>query len=305
MLSVVDLYSGCGGLSRGFTDAGFNVQLALDFWKPAVDNYRFLVGEHIQQHDLSDTAATIEKIKALAIAPDLIIGGPPCQDFSSAGNRSEGDRADHTIRFADVVCAIQPQVFVMENVTLARKSNAFKTSVEKLRGCGFTVLPISLNAARYDVPQRRRRLFTIGALDSTVPVEVERYLSRIAAPKDKTVREENISTIEADGIEFYYRHPRSYERRGVFSIDEPSPTVRGVNRPVPAFYREHKNDKHVNKVDISKVRKLTYQERALLQTFPPDHFWQGNTTDIEQMIGNAVPVRLAQAVAFAVKHSMG
>ncbi len=96
------------------------------------------------------------------------------------------------------------------------------------------------------------------------------------------------------GTEFFYRHPRTYNRRGIFSIDEPSPTIRGVNRPIPPRYKLHPNDATK---DINKVRPLTTLERARLQTFPREFVFYGNKTDLEQMIGNAVPVKLATYVA--------
>jgi len=95
-------------------------------------------------------------------------------------------------------------------------------------------------------------------------------------------------------VECYYRHPRNYNRRGIFSIDEPSPTVRGVNRPVPGGYPGHPGDAApVNSV----VRALSTFERARIQTFPRDYRWIGSKTDIEQMVGDAVPVKLGEFVA--------
>ena len=69
-------------------------------------------------------------------------------------------------------------------------------------------------------------------------------------------------------IDYYYRHPRNYSRRAIFSVDEPSPTVRGVNRPIPESYQKHRGDA----ADPSEnVRPLTTIERARIQTFP-DNF---------------------------------
>ena len=99
------------------------------------------------------------------------------------------------------------------------------------------------------------------------------------------------------GLEYYYRHPRSYARRGIFSIDEPSPTVRGVNRPLPSGYKLHPNDP-VSCLD--GIRPLTLHERSMIQTFPADFKFFGSKSDIEQMIGNAVPVNLGTFVANAI-----
>lgn len=100
------------------------------------------------------------------------------------------------------------------------------------------------------------------------------------------------------GIEYYYRHPRSYVRRGIFSIDEPSPTIRGVNRPMPKGYKIHNNDPVKTK---DGIRPLTSIERSYIQTFPNSFRFSGSKTDIEQMIGNAVPVNLAAFVAESIK----
>lgn len=100
------------------------------------------------------------------------------------------------------------------------------------------------------------------------------------------------------GIEHYYRHPRSYKRRAVFSIDEPSPTIRGVNRPIPKTYIKHSGD---TSTISDQVRPLTTIERSYLQTFPKDFIFEGSKTDLEQMIGNAVPVKLAEYVAGCIQ----
>jgi len=95
-------------------------------------------------------------------------------------------------------------------------------------------------------------------------------------------------------VEYYYRHPRNYNRRGIYSVDEPAPTVRGVNRPVPKGYLGHPADPVPE-----GLRPLTTEERGRVQTFSQGWKWVGSK--VEQMIGNAVPPELAQRVALAVK----
>ena len=99
-------------------------------------------------------------------------------------------------------------------------------------------------------------------------------------------------------IEYYYRHPRSYARRGIFSVNEPSPTIRGVNRPIPAGYTIHANDPVK---DLKGIRPLTTKERSMIQTFPETFRFIGSKSEIEQMIGNAVPVNLGKFVALVIK----
>lgn len=83
----------------------------------------------------------------------------------------------------------------------------------------------------------------------------------------------------------------------MFSIDEPAPTMRGVNRPVPKGYPGHPKDACAV---TEKLHALTTIDRAKIQTFPDDFKWIGTKTDMEQMIGNAVPVNLASYVAATV-----
>lgn len=99
-------------------------------------------------------------------------------------------------------------------------------------------------------------------------------------------------------FKYYYRHQRSYVRRGIFSVDEPSPTIRGVNRPMPKGYQLHPNDPCQS---LDGIRPLTTQERSRIQTFPKDFIFSGSKTDQEQMIGNAVPVNLARFVGQAIQ----
>jgi len=109
--------------------------------------------------------------------------------------------------------------------------------------------------------------------------------------KKMTVREYMGDELD---IVHYYRHLRSYNRRAVFSIDEASATIRGVSRPVPKGYKGHSLDSA--RIDAS-IRALTTIERSRIQTFPKNYQWIDSKSDIEQMIGNAVPVNLAYFVA--------
>ena len=119
------------------------------------------------------------------------------------------------------------------------------------------------------------------------------HLEKKLANQPLTIRQYFNSIDRALTIDRYYRHPRSYKRRGVFSVDEPSPTVRGVNRPIPKTYKHHPGD---SDLVSSKVRPLTTVARSYLQTFPENFLFQGSKTDLEQLIGNAVPVKLAEYV---------
>lgn len=141
---------------------------------------------------------------------------------------------------------------------------------------------------------KKKRFFLIGELDGKDDFLKEDLLNNLAK-KSMSVRE---YLNDEFNIQHYYRHPRSYQRRGIFSIDEPSPTIRGVNRPIPPNYKLHSSD---TTKDLSKVRPLTTKERARIQTFPINFILPGSKTNLEQIIGNAVPVNLAQYVAKILK----
>ena len=114
MYKTIDLFAGCGGLTLGFTKAGFKIIAAYDNWTPAVDVYRKNFAHPIFTDDLADKEVQ-EKIAEMH--PDVIIGGPPCQDYSSAGHRDISlGRAALTLSYRDIILLARPQYFLMENV---------------------------------------------------------------------------------------------------------------------------------------------------------------------------------------------
>ena len=238
----------------------------------------------------SSTAKMVERISAHT--PDIIIGGPPCQDFSQAGKRQEGERANLTECFAHIVKSVRPKWFLMENVDRAQRSQAYLMARKIFVKAGYGLTEKVLNANAFGVPQNRRRFFCIGLLGASDGFLMNDILLQQSS-KAITVREHFQSIGREIDTEHYYRHPRNYSRRAVFSVDEPAPTIRGVNRPVPGGYNGHDGDTH----KVKKVRPLTISERAMIQTFPPEFVFAGSKTTVEQMLGNAVPVKLAEAIA--------
>jgi DNA (cytosine-5)-methyltransferase 1 len=294
-MRTVDLFAGCGGFSLGFQQAGFDLVAAFDNWQPAIDIYRDNFNHPIFEQDLGDA----EGYRSISnFAPELIIGGPPCQDFSSAGKRNENlGRANLTKAFANIVCLVQPTWFVMENVSLITRSPILTNVLEQFKENGYGLTSAILNASYCGVPQSRKRYFLIGKLG--------RMNQNLAAILDGNQSANPMKIFDYLGdsldVEYYYRHPRSYQRRGIFSIHEPSPTVRGVNRPIPKTYQKHSGDA----CDLNEeLRPLTTIERSYLQTFPNTFKFKGNKSDLEQAIGNAVPVNLAKYVADCIKESI-
>lgn len=287
-MKVVDLFAGSGGLSLGFSNAGFRIVAAYDSWPPAINCYKSNFKHPIFEFDLSKVNEAVKHISQWDT--DMIIGGPPCQDFSHAGKRSEGERADLTVSFAKIVTILRPRLFVMENVDRAFKSNSYSKARGLFKAAGYGLTEKVLNASRCGVPQIRKRFFCIGLI-GTEDNFLGAFLDSQLSSRALTVYEYLGDDLKTEN---YYRHPRNYNRRGVFSVHEPAPTVRGVNRPIPKGYTGHPNDPAPV---TNNVRPLTTFERARIQTFPKDFIWKGNKTELEQMIGNAVPVKLAEFVA--------
>lgn len=166
--SVVDLFSGAGGMSLGFKRAGFECLAAYDNWQPAVQTYRANLGDRVQK-----CAVTLEADLPLA---DVIVGGPPCQGFSSAGLRREDDKRNTLVGvFAELVSRIRPTAFVFENVEgfLTAREGAFLLELlVPLYEAGYRMHVRKINAANYGVPQHRKRVIVVGGLgwDPTFPI---------------------------------------------------------------------------------------------------------------------------------------
>lgn len=295
-MKVVDLFAGCGGLSLGFEQAGYEVVAAFEYWEAAANCHRANFSHPVERLDLSDVGAAVSQIRKYGA--DMIVGGPPCQDFSHAGKRVENVRAGLTQSFAAIVAGLAPRCFVMENVERARASQAYAAARKIFKEAGYGLTEIVLDASLCGAPQKRKRFICFGALGHDDGFALGAFRARLAR-KPMTLRD---YFGDALGFECYYRHPRNYNRRAVFSIDEPAPTMRGVNRPIAKGYPGHKNDACPVTKDL---HVLTFSERALIQTFPKDFKWVGAKTDVEQMIGNAVPVNLARFVGETVKVFVG
>lgn len=295
-LKVIDLFAGCGGLSLGFQNVGFNIIAAFDNWEPATKVYKKNFKHQVFCCDIQNLNHSFQIFKQFE--PDVIIGGPPCQDFSSAGKRNEDlGRGDLTILFAEIIVNVKPKLFIMENVDRLARSYKYKIARQIFKSGGYGLSERILDASLCGVPQKRKRFFCVGELVG-VDESLNPYFEANLSKQSVTVREYLGKSLD---IEYYYRHPRSYKRRAIFSIDEPSPTIRGVNRPIPKTYKMHPGDAAPVS---SQLRSLTTLERSYIQTFPPSFIFEGSKTDLEQMIGNAVPVKLAEYVARCIIHYM-
>lgn len=158
--TLVDLFCGAGGLSRGFQDAGFEVIHAVDNWQPAVSTY---VANNGHRAVCDSIATSIE----LPFA-NVYAGGPPCQGFSSAGHRRTDDERNSLVaEFAEIIATNRPDAFVFENVEgfLTNSGGRFVIELlERVIEAGYCVHIRKINAANFGVPQHRKRVIAIGGL---------------------------------------------------------------------------------------------------------------------------------------------
>ncbi len=171
---VLDLFSGAGGLSRGFLDAGYDVILGVDFDKKALETFKKNhVGSEVMQLDLfkHENIAEIENfLNKKNYQIDVLIGGPPCQGFSLAGPRNINDKRNTLYTaMVEVAARLKPQAVILENVPgllLLNNGNAAKRIVQDFSELGYNMTAKILYAPDFGVPQIRKRVFFVGLLNS-------------------------------------------------------------------------------------------------------------------------------------------
>ncbi|MGD9570960.1 MAG: DNA cytosine methyltransferase [Thermoleophilia bacterium] len=332
-LVAVSLYSGCGGLDLGFVRAGFRVAWAVDSDKWAVESYRVNLGNHVVHAELPDGVTLPSDME-----PDVVIGGPPCQGFSVIGRMDPSDpRSRHVFSFVDAVEALRPRAFVMENVkalaTAPRWSDVRSELMRRARGLGYQTELFLLNAADFGVPQRRERMFLVGVagmqplcpIPTTlgVPVtvgEALRSLPTFGSPGNDMGTAAKVVPAQAPVM-----RPTAHKGSLLFNgsgrpldLDQPAKTLpasmggnatpivdqhelAGGAEPWVVGYHARLAAGEAPLAEApSRMRRLTVQEAAALQSFPNDWKHRGPQAARYRQIGNAVPPLLAEAVARSV-----
>ncbi len=167
-MNAIDLFAGCGGLSRGFMDAGFQIIVGVDNDQAALDTFaRNHIGAVALKADLSNPQ-TFDLIRNVVSGRsiDVIIAGPPCQGFSLTGPRHFDDKRNKLyLAVFDAVKEYHPKGFIIENVPgMATLYNGqIKNEIlSKFESLGYNVKCQILCAADYGVPQIRHRLIFMG-----------------------------------------------------------------------------------------------------------------------------------------------
>lgn len=315
-MSVVSLFSGCGGMDIGFINAGYNIVWANDFDKYAVKSYEENIGKHIKEGKIEDIS--IDKIPRHRV----LLAGFPCQSFSMMGNQ-EGflDQTRGTLFFeiAKIIEKFKPEVAVLENVRNLRthdKGNTFKVILDVLDKLNYKVYSKVLNSVDYGVPQKRNRLFMV------------------------CIRKDIAKDLEDDGIEYEFpeKQPLDFDKNTLQSILEKNvptkyylskrilPTIMShgtggyysrseidlqIARPLTAtMAKMHRanQDNYVTdpsaqaeEVGKTQIRRLTPRECARLQGFDDSYKIVVSDTQAYKQFGNAVTVNVAEQIALSVK----
>lgn len=351
-LRLVDLFAGCGGLTRGFLDVNHDPEIGSEYEtvasvevdRAAAATYAANFGrDHLFNLKIEDWRP--EDIPDA----DIVVGGPPCQGFSNLGKRDPLDERNRLWReYARTVDLIQPDYFLIENVAAFFRSpqwGLLQAAVDDGPLRNYELQPYVLNAAEFGVPQVRKRAVVVGRHRERPPVAhpntmhvdpTERFptvgsaladLPEYVAPNDidlpegtfdfggplpgafktselhitrrlEKISRDRIASIPEGGnrlnIPFHLQAPcwRGYttgsmDVMGRLRKDRPSVTIRTeFVKPEKGRYLHYR-----------QPRPLTHAEAALLQTFPLDYQWCGAKVAIARQIGNAVPVKLASALA--------
>lgn len=318
--TAIDLFSGCGGLSRGLKDAGFNVLAAVEIEGKARETYNLnheevpLVGMDIRKVSAAQLMRTCGLKRGQL---DLMAGCPPCQGFSTLRARKRAiepdPRNDLIDEFARLALAFHPKMVMMENVPALAKYEKFIALVNRLEHNGYQVAVQILDVSYFGVPQRRKRLIL-----SASRVGIPRLA--FASHPRRTVRDA-IGNLKRAGESGDSLHdlPIKYRSARVQAMIEAIPKDGGSRHSLPRSMMLgcHKQTSGFNDVygrmkwdDVSPTitsgcsnpskgrfihpnddRPITLREAALLQSFPADYRFNVShgKEAIALMIGNALP----------------
>lgn len=318
---IIDLFSGAGGLSLGFEQAGFENLFSVEFNTQAAETYRKNFPTHnLIEGDIKEISNS--RIKELQgdNEVDVIIGGPPCQGFSMAGNIGrkfiDDDRNKLFKEFVRFVNVIQPRMFVMENVARLNthnKGETIKEIISEFEHLGYKVKRDVLQAADYGVPQKRQRIFVVGFKEGTFnfPDMEEEYKTVKEAIGDLPVLQSGQDSEVPN--HFAMNHTDQMLKKMAFvkdggNRDDIPETLRPKSGDTRKYIRYASDKPSVTVTgDMRKIfhysqnRALTPRELARLQTFPDNFIFEGNSISIQQQIGNAVPPMLGKVIAEQVK----
>lgn len=328
-MKIISLFSGAGGLDLGFQNVGYNVILANEFDKEICKTYRM---NHINTELIEGDIRNISE-KDFPLNVDGIIGGPPCQSWSEAGAQKgiDDDRGKLFYDYIRILKYVKPKFFVAENVPgmmSPKHRSAVEDFVKKFKQAGYKLYLFMINASDYGVPQDRKRVFYVGFRKD---LSVEFAFPKPTTPNvnEKVTLKDAIGDLQKTAIPALsgnIHNPKAINNNEYFqgaysSIFMSRNRVRGWNEQgftVQASGRQcqlHPQAPKMHFVKLNKYefvkgkenlyRRMTVREVARLQGFPDNFKFIYDNVDLGyKMIGNAVPVKLAEVVAKQIKISL-
>lgn len=306
-MNALDLFCGCGGMSKGLEDAGINVLFGIDSNKSAIDNYNknfnhLGVCADLSQLSPYDFNATYN-IKNAQI--DIIVGGPPCQGFSIAGKRDVMDpRNSLFMEFVRYLDYFNPKCFIIENVMgiLSMKNSSNEPVIDiilRQLEKNYVCVVNKLYASDFEVPQNRRRVIIIGVRnDLNIKLEELKPLySKDKRPIVGSILQE-ANKIEDNKLFLSERAINGINNKKIKSKNNGNgfgAQFLDMNKPsytIPARYWKDGYDALI-KYDDNTIRRLSILELKRIQTFPDNYILDGSKKDVIMQIGNAVPCRFA------------
>lgn len=330
-LTYIDLFSGAGGFLRGFKNAGFKSVFSVENWKPAIETH---LKNYPEVPILSEDIRDITNNRLLDITKGkkvtVIVGGPPCQGFSTIGNRDlDDDRNNLILEFLRVVSVVKPQYFLMENVRglLSSKKGYYSDILlKRFKEIGYSNVKCKvICAADYGVPQNRYRVFFMGSLNDEEINFPEPTHNKDNAETIKNYIMDLVGKENSVPNHIPMNHNPIIKERisyilegGGINADIPEHLLKGTR----SDYKNNtlKNFSHVYKrlhrdrpattmvpghnafpLHPTENRSLTVREAARIQTFPDDVIFEGTRQEQCIQVGNAVPVKLAEIFATYIK----
>jgi len=311
-LKVISLFSGSGGLDLGFLATGkFEVIFANDLNQYACATYSNNIGKHIVCEDIS-------KLIELPNA-DIIIGGPPCQGFSTANPlRSFDDPRNQLFKeYARIIKEVNPKLFLMENVSgmvTMDNGRVFELIKKDLSNCGYTLYDSLLNAKKYGVPQSRRRMIIIGVRnDISEKFEFPKpthndnnYISVgetiIDNPIPKNSPNHKVSNLTELNLSRLKHIPEGGSMRDcpkeLQNNSDLNRAMRRLHSKKESHAIVHNNCDHY--YHPTEDRRITIREMARIQCYPDDYIFYGSKSEQSRQVGNSVPVELGKALAKSI-----
>lgn len=342
-LKFIDLFSGCGGFSKGFEMAGMECLLGVDFNKDAIDTF-LRNHKRAKAHcgDISDITPRKLREYLDGQTVDIVIGGPPCQGFSTVGKGETGDDRNFLFQeFVRIVRLTKPKAIVLENVTglLAKKNEKVLDLIfSQFERLGYKMDARVLCADEYGVAETRRRTIIMGTKGDVMPQfpkvthgdRGERPISTLGDVL-KNLSDENGNTHNHDIEGASVKNSLDRERlkcipegRGIrYERDEVEllPNKLHYNVVWKELAEGRFRQSKLQRLDRSKpsptimtsrtsyyhpteIRYLTAREAAAIQSFPNDFIFSGSNTSQFRQIGNAVPPLLAKSIAISLMDAL-